>query len=76
MERLETDDTGFAELFCAVEGPGSFQPLTKYLLILLETGWSQKVLAVECELKAKEIEDGFDDVPPFFGSKSTKYGDI
>jgi hypothetical protein len=76
VERLITDDTGFAKLFCTFDGPGCFQPLTKYLLILLEPGWGQKVLAVECELKAKEIKDGFDDVPSFFGCKSSKYGDI
>jgi hypothetical protein len=56
----QTDDTGFAKLFCTVDGPGSFEPLAKYLLILLEPGWGQKVFAVECEFEAKEIKDGFD----------------
>ena len=65
VERVETDDTGFAELFGAVEGPGSFESFAELLFVLFQAGWGEEVLAVECEFEAEEIEDGFDEAATF-----------
>ena len=61
MERIETDDAGFAEIFCAVESPRRFEALAELLFILFQAGWREEVLTVERVFEAEEIEDGFDE---------------
>src|ERR1035441_830623 len=72
VEWIETDDTGFAEVLGAVEGPGGLESFAKLLFVLLQAGWGEKVLAVECEFETEEIENGFDKTPTLVGREIAK----
>src|SRR5437870_3276231 len=76
VERVETDDTRFAEIFGAVQGPGGFEAFAELLFVLFQARRGEEVLAVEREFEAEEIEDGRDEAATFVGWEIAKNGNI
>ena len=66
MQRVVTNEEGFAKLFITIQGPRRPQSFAEVFFVFLEPGLRQVVLAVDGEFQSEEIEDGRDEVLSLF----------